>query len=95
MLLLLIYALAIASLYCLRGTSYSVLWWSILASVVLMYWTAATVKTATRQRAQELGLEGVELRLVPPNDVIQFWVKVNLGLSVITLLLSVAGLFLS
>ena len=96
----LVYLAAAAALWRLWSTDHDMLWWCILAAAVLQFWTEATVRTAYRQ-----ALVGAEPRdelesLVASgeakrSDVVRFWVKANMVLAAVTLILAVVGIAVS
>jgi hypothetical protein len=90
----LIYALAALALYRLwpvRGF----LWWTLLASAILMAWTAATVRKAVSDLASvdpavaiNPGLAGHK-SADGSRQVVRFWVMVNMVITVVVLALSI------
>jgi hypothetical protein len=89
----LIYALAALALYRLwpfRG----LLWWALLASAILMAWTAATLRTAVSDRASVDLAVAINPGLAAhkseygSTQVVRFWLAVNVITSAVTLALS-------
>ena len=87
-------ALAGIALWRLWDGAHPILWWAVLILLILDWWTTATVRTAARSHAKELGLQDVPLHLIPSDDVQRFWVKVNMVIAALLLLLSVTGIVL-
>ncbi len=96
----LVYVVAGVALWRVRSTEHSILWWCILASAVLTFWTTATIRTAYRQALGEAApRDEVEAFVADQeakdSDVVRFWVKANMVLTAVMLVLSVVGLVVS
>jgi hypothetical protein len=100
----LVYGIAALALWRLWGTNYKLLWFLILGAVILKAWTAATSKTAYNQERKLLLVNcpsptDAQLQIVHQAasecSVVNFWVKVNIVVSILTALLSGIGLALS
>jgi len=96
----LIYALAAYALYRLwpaRGF----VWWTLLASAILMVWTAATLKTAVRDRASvDLAVAvnpglAAQRSAYGSTQVVRYRVAVNVVISAVTLALSIWAIVMS
>ena len=96
----LISALAAYALYRLwpaRGF----VWWTLLASAIVMVWTAAMVKTAVKDRASVDLAVAVNPRLAVhrsargSTQVVRYWLTVNVVISAVTLALSIWALVVS
>jgi len=96
----LIYALAAYALYRLwpaRGF----VWWTLLASAILMMWTAATLKTAVRDRASVDLAVAVNPGLAAQRSahgstqVVRYRVAVNVVISAVTVALSIWAIVMS
>ena len=90
----LIYALAAYALYRLwPGRGF--VWWTLLASTILMVWTAAMVKTAVKDRASVDLAVAVNPRLAAhrpgrgSTQVVRYRLAVNVVISAVTLALSI------
>ena len=73
--------LALISLFRLWDSTHNILWWSILVLFISDWLTGETVKTATKDGSKQ--------------DVIKFWVWINMGISLACLLLAITGIVLS
>lgn len=92
----LIYVLAASALWRLWRSEQSLLWWSVLGAAVLMFWTAATVRTSYRMEiAAREPRDEVEALIADDeakrSDVVRFWVYAHMVLTGLTLVLSVLG----
>jgi hypothetical protein len=96
----LIYALAAYALYRLWSAR-GFVWWALLASAILMGWTAAMVKTAVKDRASVDLAVAVNPRLAAhrsvrgSTQVVRYRVAVNVVISAVTLALSIWAIVVS
>jgi hypothetical protein len=77
---LLVYVLAAVTIYRLWDQEHGVVFWILIAGVILMAWTASAVRNAAAMDARG-GLAG---RIIMDWEAAQFWAVVNMVLTGLT-----------
>jgi hypothetical protein len=96
-LLSLIYIVAAIALWRLWPSDHVILWWSILVSTILMYYSAAMVRSAHQEAIGELEpqdeFDFAESYIrVGKQPIVRFWIQANIAITIATLILVTVGL---
>ncbi len=91
---LLIYVAAITALWQGWSSSPNWIWWPLLVLAVLMFWTTGTVKLTVQDAAKANPLIAENPGLAAHDlgdastEVVRFWVKANIAITFLTLLIA-------
>jgi hypothetical protein len=99
---MIVYATAGVALWRLWNVDHRILWWTIIALVVLTFWTAETIKTAFNDAIQRSGADAtdpldsfVSRKEAMRDDVVRFWTIANFIITAATFILALIGIGMS